>query len=87
MNKKIIFFLLALLLAGCSACAKIAEPVEVKVPIAVACKPAQISEPDWNLAKLNKNVDSFIKLKAALADLQLSRGYIHELEVAVKSCE
>lgn len=45
--------MLCLVLAGCAAAPQVIEKlVEVRVPVAVPCKTAEIPEPDWPLAKV-----------------------------------
>ena len=77
---------LVLLLAACGQAQPIAEPVVVKVPVAVPCNAASVAEPDWNLDQLAEGSAPVEKLKAVLADLELSRGYIEELKAELEGC-
>ena len=78
--------LLCLLLAGCTVHTPVVEPMNVSVPLAVPCETEALSEPDWNAPHLPADVDTATKLKALLADLQLSKGYIEELQAELAAC-
>ena len=77
-------YFLLLILTACSP--EAIQPVEVKIPIPVVCGVENIKEPDWNLPKLDKSAKPSEKLKAALADLELSKGYIDELQAELGGC-
>jgi hypothetical protein len=77
---------LLLLLGACAQCAPHINPATVSVPVTVSCKTEDIAEPHWNLAQLPRNADSLDRLKAALADLDLSKGYIEELHAQLDAC-
>lgn len=80
--------MLCLVLAGCAAAPQVIEkPVEVRVPVAVPCKTAEIQEPDWPLAKVPATASDFEFFRAALAELALRAGYEARLKVAVESCD
>ena len=64
----------------------LAVPVTVSVPVAEPCKTEDIPEPQWNIAQLGKDATSTDKLRAALADLDLSKGYIEELRAQLDAC-
>jgi len=81
-----IYALLLFLLTSCQQVPVVPEPVIVKVPVAVSCHTDDITEPDWYSAHISKNADPVIKLKAVLADLNLSKGYIEELKAVIKGC-
>lgn len=77
-------YFLLLILTACTPAA--IQPVEVKIPIAVACGIEISKEPNWNLPKSTKLSKPSEKLKAALSDLELSKGYIEELQAELLSC-
>ncbi|WP_236701998.1 hypothetical protein [Cupriavidus basilensis] len=75
-------------LAGCAAAPQVIEkPVEVRVPVAVPCKTAEIPEPDWPLAKVPETTSDFEWFRAALAELALRAGYEVRLRAAVATCQ
>lgn len=84
MKKLPIIFLL--FLAACGHVQQVAEPVTVKVPVPVSCNIENIREPDWNVPRIAANAKPYDKLKAALADLELSKGYIEELTAELEAC-
>ncbi|AJG19094.1 hypothetical protein RR42_m1697 [Cupriavidus basilensis] len=65
----------------------IEKPVEVRVPVAVPCKTAEIPEPDWPLAKVPETTSDFEWFRAALAELALRAGYEVRLRAAVATCQ
>ena len=78
----------ALLLAGCAAASQVIEkPVEVRVPVGVPCKTAEIPEPDWPLAKVLETASDFEFFRAALGELALCAGYELRLKAAVAACQ
>jgi len=77
---------LLLLLAGCASQVPVAVPVNVDVPLVVSCHAELIAEPDWNVPRLARNATTIDKLKAALADLDISKGYIEELQTELEAC-
>lgn len=78
--------LLLLLLTSCQQAQMIDDPVIVKVPVAVSCNREAIPEPEWNMKYIGKDASSVSRLKAVLADLELSKGYIEELRAELKAC-
>ncbi|MCP3017942.1 hypothetical protein [Cupriavidus basilensis] len=80
--------MLCLVLAGCAAAPQVIEkPVEVRVPVAVPCKTAEISEPDWPLANVPETASDFEWFQAALVELALRAGYEVRLKAAVGACQ
>ncbi|MGT2505646.1 hypothetical protein [Cupriavidus basilensis] len=80
--------LAVLMLAGCTVAPQVIEkPVEVRVPVAVPCKTAEIPEPDWPLAKVTETASDFKWYRAALAELALRAGYEIRLRAAVVACQ
>ncbi|KWR88748.1 hypothetical protein [Cupriavidus sp. IDO] len=79
--------MLCLLLAGCAAVPQVVEkPVEVRVPVSVPCKTADIPEPDWPLAHVPATASDFEWFRAALAELALRAGYEVRLRAAAEAC-
>lgn len=76
-----------IVLLALSACDKTAfAPVEVKVPVVSKCEVKLPARPDYNLPHV-KSSDSLVdKVKAALADIELYKGYTLEIEAAALSC-
>lgn len=78
---------LCLMLAGCaSAPQAIENPVEVKVPVPVPCSVPEIAVPAWPLAAVPASSSDFEFYKAALAELELRRGYEKRLLAALGAC-
>lgn len=78
---------LCLLLAGCASAPQFIEkPVEVKVPVPVPCKAPEISVPAWPLAAVTASASDFEFYKAALAELELRKGYEKRLLAALGAC-
>ncbi len=70
-----------------NACTERVEPFEVKIPIAVSCVLEEEAEPGWNIPRLVSEASATDKLKAVLADLELSKGYIEELKAELTACK
>ena len=80
--------LAVLMLAGCAAAPQVIEkPVEVRVPVGVPCKTAEIPEPDWPLAKVPETASDFEFFRAVLVELALRAGYEVRLKAAVAACQ
>jgi len=73
-------------LSACTPDIRSIEPVEVNVPVAVSCSAGAVAAPDWNIPHLDPGASTADKLKAAFADLELSRGYTEELEAELNGC-
>jgi hypothetical protein len=80
--------LLCLLLAGCASAPQIIEkPVEVKVPVPVPCKAPDVPVPAWPLAAVTPSASDFDFYKAALAEIELRKGYEARLLAALSGCQ
>lgn len=80
--------LLCLLLAGCASAPEVIEkPVEVKVPVPVPCKAPDIPVPAWPLAIVAPSASDFDFFKAALAEVELRKGYEARLRAALYACQ
>jgi hypothetical protein len=84
--KSPILFCAFLFLAACASDPPVYKPVEVKVPVAVPCKAPQIEVPAWPLQKLDPAASLFEKVKAALVEIELRKGYEAQLSVAANAC-
>lgn len=80
------YMLILSALNGCSPGMPVTRPVEVQVPVAITCLPGKIMPPQWNVPALAPDATATGKLKAVLADLELSQGYIEELESLLAAC-
>lgn len=75
-----------LMISGCAPPEPQIKPVEVNIPLPVSCSFGDIEKPLWNIPELSAEASTMDKLKAALADLELSHAYIDELEAERKAC-
>lgn len=79
---------LCLLLAGCASAPQVIErSVEVKVPVPVPCKAPVVPEPAWPLAAMSVSASDFDFFKAALAEIELRKGYEARLHAALAACQ
>lgn len=88
MNKSLLF-LPILLLVGCATTKPsiITKTVEVKVPVQVPCKVKPVPKPNMPLKSLDPSSNIYDKVKTALAEIEIRKGYETNLEAAIKSCE
>lgn len=77
---------LCLLLSSCAS-PKVFAPVEVQIPISAPCTVEIPQEPNWNLAGTSPGAPLTEKLRNALADLELSKGYAAELRASIEACK
>lgn len=81
------------LLTASTICIACTPPVpriitqQVDIPVTVPCKTAAIIEPKWNVSQLPGRATYGEKIKAIIADLELSKGYITQLSAAVAACK
>lgn len=80
------YLLLLLMLAGCDQPQVEHDPLIADVPVAVSCNAEKVAAPDWNAGHLAKDAPAIDEFKAALADLDLSKGYIDELQTELQAC-
>ncbi len=82
---KVTIIVIMIALCGCSQ--KIVDKiVPENIPIPIACSPPVIMPPQWNVDRLKVDATDIARLRAMLADLELSKGYINQLKVAAASC-
>ena len=88
MQNKLLSLAFIAILAGCATTDPVIKTVIQKeeVPVAVPCKVAIPTKPDFNFDKLTEDKDIFDKTKALLADRKLHQGYEAELLAALNSC-
>ncbi len=84
---KLVLLASTALLAGCICPPPlvIKEPVEVKVPVPVACLDAPLPKPEWELDK-PAPAGMFGKTTAVLRELEQRRNYEREMEAAIQAC-
>ncbi len=84
---RMLVFVLALALAGCSGRA---EPqvqyVRVEVPVQVPCRAPEVAVPPWAAAGLRKSDSLEVKVRALLAERRQRIGYEKQLEAANSAC-
>lgn len=88
MNCKAILTSSLVLLAGCTTGPE-APPktVRVEVPVSVPCKPTWPGKPTWPTDSLALDAPLWDQMVALRAERKLMRGYIGELEAALRGCE
>jgi hypothetical protein len=85
---KIYHALMVLALTGCVAQPTIVhDPVEVKVPVAVACKIEPVPIPQWALDAIQPSADVYTKGRAVLAELEQRITYEGQLLAAIAACQ
>ena len=84
----IMLVMACLLLSGCASAPQVIEkPVEVKVPVPVPCKAPDVPVPAWPLASVPASASDFDFFKAALAEIELLKGYEARLLAALGACQ
>ena len=78
---------LCLVLCACGTTEVVYKPVPVNVTVPVPCHAPAVTAPAWPTASVAPTASMFDKVKAALAELNLRRGYEARLEAANKSCQ
>lgn len=85
---RMLLFVLALALAGCSGRN---EPqvqyVRVEVPVQVPCRTPEVAVPPWAAAGLRKTDSLEVKVRALLAERRQRLGYEKLLLAVVQSCQ
>lgn len=76
-----------LLLAGCSSVPPAPSYVEVKVPIAVPCKTADIARPVFAVDQLQIGSPIDVQMRALRAERHQRIGYERELLAANEVCK
>lgn len=78
--------LLVLSLSGCGLFQPRVEIREVKVPVPVPCKIIEPEKPVMPFQESDPDENIFVKMKKALAEIELRQGYEVKLEAAIKEC-
>lgn len=76
-----------LALAGCSSTPPAPAYVEVKVPIAVPCKTADIARPAFAVDQLSIGATIDVQMRALRAERHQRIGYERELIAANEACK
>lgn len=84
---KSLFMVSALALAGCANVPPAPPYVEVKVPIAVPCKTADVARPAFAVDQLPIGAAIDVQMRALRAERHQRIGYERELLVANESCK
>lgn len=74
-------------LVGCATTPPPAQPVEVRVPVAVPCKAPAPARPAFAVDALPIGSVIWEQMKALRAERFQRQGYEAELEAAVKACQ
>lgn len=74
-------------LAGCSSAPPVPSYVEVKVPIAVPCKTADVARPAFAVDQLPIGATIDIQMRALRAERHQRIGYERELIAANEACK
>lgn len=86
-SKSIAAVVVAMALVGCASQPVRYEPVEVKVPMRVPCDVDTPVQPAWVVGLVPREADVYVQMRALLADRELAKGYMGELEVALAACK
>lgn len=87
MMTRFLAVIISICLVGCSATAPPVPPVEVSVPIAVPCKAPVLGRPAFAVDALPIGAGIWQQMAALRAERWQRKGYIDELEAAVKACQ
>ncbi|MGE1591713.1 hypothetical protein ACMFFK_10185 [Serratia marcescens] len=84
---KSLFMVSALALAGCSSAPPAPSYVEVKVPVAVPCKTADVARPAFAVDQLPIGAAIDAQMRALRAERHQRIGYERELVAANEACK
>ncbi|MFS8079957.1 hypothetical protein UDZ25_14060 [Serratia marcescens] len=84
---KNLFMVSTLVLAGCSSAPPAPSYVEVKVPVAVPCKTADIARPAFAVDQLPIGAPIDAQMRALRAERHQRIGYERELLAANEACK
>lgn len=76
-----------LALAGCASSEVRYQPVNVPVPVIVACVVAVPEEPKWAVDQLAAEADDFEVAKAMRAERRQREQYNREMQAAMAACK
>lgn len=89
LKNKFALLLAPVLIMGCATAPEPAVKVviqRVEVPVEIPCKAVMPATPGLNFGSLSPEQDIFEKVRALLADRQLSIAHSAELAAALNSC-
>ncbi|HGM5000223.1 TPA: hypothetical protein ACKPZR_001109 [Serratia marcescens] len=84
---KNLFIVSALALAGCSSAPPAPSYIEVKVPVAVPCKTADVARPAFAVDQLPIGAPIDMQMRALRAERHQRIGYELELLAANEACK
>lgn len=84
---KMLIVTASLILAGCSAVPPAPSYVEVKVPISVPCKTADVARPAFAVDQLPIGATIDVQMRALRAERHQRIGYERELISANEACK
>ncbi|WAZ04947.1 hypothetical protein O3T12_17290 [Serratia marcescens] len=84
---KSLFMVSALALAGCTSAPPAPSYVEVKVPVAVPCKTADVARPAFAVDQLPIGAAIDAQMRALRAERHQRIGYERELVAANEACK
>ena len=84
MKKLVVVSVLAL--AGCSSTPPAPSYVEVKVPVAVPCRTADVARPAFAVDQLPNGAANDVQMRALRAERHQRIGYERELLAANEAC-
>ncbi|EMH4028879.1 TPA: hypothetical protein QIF01_003869 [Serratia marcescens] len=78
---------ISLMIAGCSIAPTAPSYVEVKVPVAVPCKTADVARPAFAVDQLPIGATIDVQMRALRAERHQRIGYERELVAANEACK
>ncbi|MEL5546465.1 hypothetical protein PTR73_10065 [Serratia nevei] len=78
---------ISLMIAGCSSAPPAPSYVEVKIPIAVPCKTADVARPAFAVDQLPIGATIDVQMRALRAERHQRIGYERELIAANEACK
>ena len=78
---------ISLMIAGCSSAPPAPSYVEVKVPVAVPCKTADVARPAFAVDQLPIGATIDVQMRALRAERHQRIGYERELIAANEACK
>ncbi|AWQ49191.1 hypothetical protein [Serratia marcescens] len=78
---------ISLMIAGCSSAPLAPSYVEVKVPVAVPCKTADVASPAFAVDQLPIGATIDVQMRALRAERHQRIGYERELIAANEACK
>lgn len=84
---KVLIVIASLILSGCSTATRAPSYVEVKVPIVVPCKTANVARPAFAVDQLPIGSPIDTQMRALRAERHQRIGYERELLVANEACK